>query len=496
MTCWLCGFETTELVTNANAPRCKNGPCQICIAVGKVDEEINQTVATLRHLLEKRCDLRSEQNRVHGTLIHRLPAELKNYIFELFLPLRDEWGESHEIGRPSKSVKPLYLTSICRNWRDTAWSNPTLWSAMHFAFGTRSTTCSPSSQINFVHDWILRSRTMPLTLHIVVHNSEGEEQLKGVIDAISQCSNKWHSLSIDMSWTLLRAFLHNISQYRLLRRLKLIVRRAWGPEETNDPVTMPLLNPTVSPEKIEIYGISFQSLQISWHLSYAKVHSFDLEEIAQLFKYASQMTHCVISSLKLGVKNFSMPPITHQRLKTLSLCSTRYADELKAVLLGSLTLPCLQEFCACETVLLTPEYLPALVHRSSCLLTRITFMKTFRHVEPNGIQYWEPLPGVTDLVLENTETDLRDAAIVNKVVEKYFPDLRHLTLRPKFFLSLWCRGLIPILLDREGLKILVIDQDRFDDRWNFGIGKQLKAWNISLRGDGFELSGFPELACR
>src|SRR5258708_2996220 len=119
MTCWLCGFETTELVTNANAPRCKNGPCQICITVRNVDKEINQTVATLRRLLEKRCDLRSEQNRVHGTLIHRLPAELKNYIFELFLPLRDEWGESHEIGRPSKSVKPLNLTSICRNWRDT-----------------------------------------------------------------------------------------------------------------------------------------------------------------------------------------------------------------------------------------------------------------------------------------------------------------------------------------------------------------------------------------
>src|SRR5258708_10285087 len=161
------------------------------------------------------------------------------------------------------------------------------------------------------------------------------------------------------------------------------------------------------------------------------------------------MTHCVISSFKLGLRNFSMPPITHQRLKTLSLCSTRYPDALKATLLGSLTLPCLQEFRADETVLLTPKYLPALVHRSSCSLTRITFMETFRYVEPYGIQDWEPLPGVTDLVLENTLTDLRDgAAIVSKVVEKYYPDLRHFTLRLKPFLYLWCRGNTPILLDR------------------------------------------------
>ena len=86
MTCWLCWFETN---TNAKAPICKDGPCQICTEVIEVDEEINQAVATLRRLLAKR----SERNRVHGTIIHRLPVELKNRIFELLLPSRDEWGE-------------------------------------------------------------------------------------------------------------------------------------------------------------------------------------------------------------------------------------------------------------------------------------------------------------------------------------------------------------------------------------------------------------------
>jgi len=146
MTCWLCGFETTKLTTNEKSPICKNGPCQICTAATEVDEEINQAVATLRRLLAKRCDILSEHNRVHGTLIHRLPVELKNRIFELLLPSRDEWGEIDGTGMQSF----LATISVCRGWRNVALSNPFLWSAMHIDLEK----LDPSSGIN---DWILRS---------------------------------------------------------------------------------------------------------------------------------------------------------------------------------------------------------------------------------------------------------------------------------------------------------------------------------------------------
>jgi hypothetical protein len=150
MVCWLCGFETTELGTDAKPPMCKNRPCQICIRVTEVDEEINQAVATLRRLMAKRCDLRSEHNRVHGTLIHRLPVELKNRIFELLLPSRDEWGAIPETER---TVMSSYLDSIsvCRGWRDIALANPFLWSTIQIALGTSN----PSIRFN---DWILRSQ--------------------------------------------------------------------------------------------------------------------------------------------------------------------------------------------------------------------------------------------------------------------------------------------------------------------------------------------------
>ena len=163
MTCWLCGFETTKLSTNAEAPTCKNGSCQTCIAVARVDDEINQTVAALRHLLSKRLDLRSEQNRGHDPM-HRLPLEIRHYTLELLRPRQDEWGNIQNPGKPSR-VMPLYLTSICKSWRDIAWSNPSLWSTIRIVLRGHHS----SRWIKFLHDWIQRSRTLPLTLSIVDH---------------------------------------------------------------------------------------------------------------------------------------------------------------------------------------------------------------------------------------------------------------------------------------------------------------------------------------
>jgi hypothetical protein len=452
--------------------------------VANVDEEINQAMATLRRLLAKRCDLRSEQNRIHGSLIHRLPVELSNYIFELLLPSRNEWGEISRC-KPRRIVMPSYLASICRSWRDIAWTNPSLWSAMHITVGK---TSDPSSDIDFVQGWILRSQTLPLTLHIHSSNEEGvDETVKGVIDAISQCSNRWHSLSLQIPFRFLHPFHHSNVQYHRLRRLRILVVGRWQ----DDPSRLPLLNPSVSPERIEIRGVSFQSLKISWsHLSFAEVGSFGLEDITQLFQHASQMTSCHIS-LPLSHRSGSLPSIIHQRLKKLRL-SIGF-KEAAAMLLGSLTLPSLQEFHTNEMALLHPAYLPALVHRSSCPLTMITLSRCLEE----DLDDLQPLSGVTDLVLG---PDTYNTAIRELLLEKYFPDLRRLTLRPDTFWLLWSLGFISKLLDcnrpgpgahieRRIHKIIVEEAaDIGGCSWKSYVGTELNALNITFKENGFEIT--------
>jgi hypothetical protein len=343
---------------------------------------------------------------------------------------------------------------------------------------------------------------MPLTLDIVVHDMEQEgfeDELKGILEAISQCSDRWHSLSLVIpSLKVLSAFQHYNVQCHRLKRLRIKSTCKW--REDIDPV--PFLNTEVGPEEIEIEGVPFHSLPISWnHLLSTKVKSFHLENIMQLFQNASQMTFCDIWPYPIR-RNFSMSPIPiiHQNLKTLKLCCIPYTD--MDLLLHSLTLPCLQDFFTNRIRHL--RLLPALVQRSSCPLTRINVERVLDlGDELGGLDNLQPLPRVTDLALDCFHWD--PDSFGELLLEKNFPDLRRLTLRLQGFLSLWGVGTISRLLDRKTprpdatdggghCKIIVIDSHRAHEFsslvWESPIGKQLKLlpWIISVRKDGFELS--------
>lgn len=523
MTCWLCGSESTELVTEAPSTTCKNGACQICVAVAQVDEEIHEAVGTLERLLAKRCDLRSEQNRVHGTLAHQLPTEVKSHIFE-FLGL-DMQNIKWVTADYQKKPLPLYAAMrVCRNWRDIVWSNPFFWSTIQIRLGVSSPDSDENvnrdesdsdadadansdlssdgdhSPINFelVNTWIARSGASPLTFHVVaLERGYSAEEWKGVFNAISRCSNRLETLSLHLPWELIRTILHNNFQCDLLKILRITSLSEW-----QHPVTVPPSNLIMaSPESLEIQGVPFRSLQISWnHLTFAKLFNVDLEDLVRLFQHASQMTCCHIWQPLNEGPITSIPPIIHHRLKTLSFCYAHEAD----MLLGSLTLPCLQEFDNDDVFHL--EHLSALVRRSSCPLTRVKFYSTS---SPRGgdlglFDRLQPLPGVIDLVLDYV--DKWGTVVTSKLLlEDYFPDLRHLTLQLAVFKFLWGEGIIPLLLDRarprlnaasngRQPKIRVLnrqlDGEKVDLKtWvsSSDLGRQLESLDISWTEDGFEI---------
>lgn len=328
---------------------------------------------------------------------------------------------------------------------------------------------------------------MPLTLHLDVDYFSDNEELKGVIHAINQCSNRWHSLSLDIPLKMTPFFRHMTSTCQHLKRLRISSR-----DPNRSAELEPFLNLEVSPEVIEICRVPFRSLQISWsHLSFAKVESIALEDIVQLFQHAHQMTYCHISSPLSPAINFSMPLITHRRLKALRLSGR---PRIGAMLLRSLTLPCLQEFHG-QMDLLT--HLPALVQFSSCPLTGITLLGFYHELGINDLQ---PLTMVTDVDLELECLTHGGRDILEKLLlEEYFPNLRHLTLGLKSFLDLWNCGIFFNLLHSKWLwagapnesKIRVIDHRRGDefDPLIWEIGRELMSpqFKVIFREDGFEL---------
>jgi hypothetical protein len=488
MTCCLCDSGTTS-----PAPKCKNTSCRICLNVANLDTEINQAVVALQRLLTKRCDLLSERNHTHD-IMHRLPLELKTRIFELALPIRDKWGGDFEDEWP-QGKSPSYLTSICRNWRDIAQSNPFLWSTIPIVLGTPST--SDPNWVDFVYDWIQRSRNSPLTLHISIYDDvsvedmkkdELEEQLNDVLDVMAQCPNEWQSLFLEVPFSFLKIFHDGDNDFKshllTVRRLRIIWVEGWDDsDDIDEPVPQ-----TMSPESINIGLFSFKSLPISCnHLTFAKVIGWDLEDITQLFQRASQMVFCSISDPQRGALDFAMPPIIHRMLQTLRL---RYGNQRTLMFLDSLTLPCLR---AIETdiAMMVSALLPSFLRRSSCPLTRITILE-MKELPSN----LHPLTGVTDLVLE----EVYDGSMLKGLLlEGYFPDLHHLTLPLHSFVNLWKTGVIPMLLDRNRVRLNEVPLRRFfvvgpqvvdksNPMWDSDFGKQLKAFqsSISLREDGFE----------
>ena len=475
MPCLLCGFKTTD----AKPPICKNGPCEICTALTEVDEEINQAVASLERLLSKHYDILSKHNCVRG-LIQRLPIELKNRIFELLMPSesQDEWGEIYGTGVHSF----LSTISVCKGWRDIALSNPFLWSKIHIDLRTSYDTISQ------IDDWTLRSRNLPLTLHIQVDNDTIDPER--VLDVLGRCSNRLQSLSLNIMFTNgsndvpLGGLQHNKLQYHRLTQLQVVTSRFDQP--------LSLLNSTASPENIVLEAVSFRSLQISWNrLVSATVSYFNLGDLSQLFQHAPQMTFCQILNPISGPHNFLMPPIIHHRLKTLSFPLSNWG--LSPDLLGSLTLPCLQEIEISRSTHLINQ-LPALVRRSSCPLTKLTLYQ-YRELPFDDL---EPLPGVTDLVVKFWKSE--GAMMTRLLLGGYFPDLCHLTLQLQPFRVLWGDGLIPLLLDlkrpqpdggNEGRfnKFIVVDRDQISEIgriWDSDVGERLKELNVRLRDDGFE----------
>jgi len=153
--------------------------------------------------------------------------------------------------------------------------------------------------------------------------------------------------------------------------LKSFEHRSSG--KSNQPLS--LLNPTASPEKIELRNVSFQSLQISWNrLTSAKVNDFDLEDLTQLFQHALQMTFCDVSSIRRRRGDSSMPLIIHHKLKTL----LHLHWHVPPVFFDSLTLPCLQSnttSCPCAPVVLSfdKDHLFLLFRRRHVLRWLATF---------------------------------------------------------------------------------------------------------------------------
>ena len=68
--------------------------------------------------------------------------------------------------RSKQAVTPLFIGSICRLWRDVAWSTPLIWNTI-FLYISRK---HHATQIQLLRDWLLNARSAPLTIKLTTED--------------------------------------------------------------------------------------------------------------------------------------------------------------------------------------------------------------------------------------------------------------------------------------------------------------------------------------
>lgn len=146
--CQQCGFSD-PLVPDDSDPRQR---------LENLEMEISHVKTYLAQIIRKRAPLKQDINNVFSPII-RLPLELSSEIF-LAACLTNDCRDN---------INPLFLGSVCKQWRELIWSMPQLWTTLSTRVDKRS-----DQHISLLREWLARSGQHPLSIRLR-HSSERQD---------------------------------------------------------------------------------------------------------------------------------------------------------------------------------------------------------------------------------------------------------------------------------------------------------------------------------
>ncbi|KAF9480644.1 hypothetical protein BDN70DRAFT_920396 [Pholiota conissans] len=180
-------------------------PCGPCQKLTQMDKKIHKAAIALAALKQERQRLQQQahQKHTHEPFIYQLPSEIVSAIFELCL---------------LNQRTPLALSTVCRTWRNIAYSTPQLWEKLSLQWGLERPP-TPS----LVKKWIGRASECLLNIRFSVanirFNQETADSIIQIIDILNQRSHLWKNLTYDGPLGFLPNFSsgnQNLSQLRTL----------------------------------------------------------------------------------------------------------------------------------------------------------------------------------------------------------------------------------------------------------------------------------------
>ncbi|KAJ7506521.1 hypothetical protein B0H11DRAFT_2219221 [Mycena galericulata] len=304
----------------------------------QLDAQISEQRLILANLEQKRLNVERELHATATFPVVQLPVEMTREIFLRCVGSDQIANAGYHLGNTMSQI-PLNLASVCRHWREIALATPNLWSTLHFDFDYLSS--EPHIIDGFIHRWLGRAESHPLSLHFRLRGIFGDDEWRDgytpllLHDLLDRYSKTIHFLDVDMSQNGIRQVGLDLQRFPVLKSAK--VGNPWsayGPHaDHQNPVRLFGNAPSIT-------DIHFDGSSFYYVFPWLQLTKFDGEiETMELFEMAPNLieVRCSVELLHATPQS----EIVHPRLR--SLIFTESGPRSKAIdILEYLTLPALE----------------------------------------------------------------------------------------------------------------------------------------------------------
>ena len=303
----------------------------------------------------------------------RIPPEILIEIFQIACqPVDDDF-------RARQATTPLFIGSICRFWRDVAWSTPFLWSTVFLHVSRKH----HATQIQLLEDWLLNAKSAPLSIKIT---SEG--QLKFVLCAFEEIMRILFNRS-DYWLTFNSCFLHS--------KFRNILKKTSFPMLTSISLRSSAAEMFLNAPKlvnVTLLGHSFPPILPWGQLRTFRTGKMPVNECLKVLRKSPSLNECHFEGVYTQDGIISKTILSHAQLKHLH---TTLDDYWATSLFDGITLPSLSglhiQYDHDHDKWLPLSSITSLVLRSACNLERLTIKFRFNNVDL--IPCLEVIPSLT-----------------------------------------------------------------------------------------------------
>ena len=352
---------------------------------------------------QRRAFLRRRINGLSPTA--RIPSEILTEIFQTACQLVDD---DHK-----QAVTPLFIGSICRLWRDIAWSTPLLWNTILLHVSQKR----HGAKLQLLGDWLLRARTAPLFIKLTAEDEH--ESIDCAFQAVMQVlvtrSHYWHTFD-----SLLPPQCHHI--FKNINFPMLTSVSVHPPKSTistfNTPPDMFLTAPKLL--DVDLSGYNFAFMVLPWEqVRRFRTQLLTVTECLKVLQQSPNLQECHLEHV-YSPDSFTSKTITlHTQLKHLDVMLIKATS---MSLFDSITLPSLSHlrihYSGPEKLLLSS--ITSLVLRSSCKLERFTVEK-YQFEDADLISCLEAIPSLSHLHLEMLGFSNPDMGLTRQFVASLDP---------------------------------------------------------------------------